>query len=58
MKEYERQSQPSEYEAEFYTQCHGTEEGDSVDNALPPLSSSHLPYHALVYGNARRILSE
>lgn len=58
MKEHKRQSRPSEYEAEFYTQCHGTEEDNSVDISLPPLSSSHLPYHALVCGNARKIISE
>ena len=58
MKEHKRQSRPSEYEAEFYTQSHGTEEDNSVDISLPPLSSSRLPYHALVCGNARKIISE
>ena len=58
MKEYKRQSRPSEYEAEFYAQCHETEDTNTGNISLPPLSSTRLPYHALVCGNARKIISE
>ena len=58
MKVHQRQSRPSEYEAEFYAHCRGAEDTDTANISLPPLSSTRLPYHALVCGNARKIISE